>query len=248
MIQTKINKTVELSKPLYMDKEWLYNQYWNKKNSLKIIAEKCNCHSTTISRYIDKFNILKRNKNQIYEVKRNTLNHFFHNRDWLYNKYINEKKSIEDIAKICFVKKRTIQKWLIKHKIPIINICKNCKKKYSPQTFKQRKFCSESCKNKYWRKNNKNKVINSVLKSKYNINISEFKNMAIKQEFKCKICGKKGTIEKGNKFKRSLVIDHSHRDNKIRGLLCNSCNSGLGNFNDNIQLLKNTIKYLEENK
>jgi len=34
---------------------------------------------------------------------------------------------------------------------------------------------------------------------------------------------------------------------KVRGLLCNKCNMGIGLFKDNIELLKEAIKYLEEN-
>ena len=43
-------------------------------------------------------------------------------------------------------------------------------------------------------------------------------------------------------------IDHCHKTNKIRGLLCHHCNIGLGNFNDNVVNLQLAIKYLEKNK
>lgn len=45
---------------------------------------------------------------------------------------------------------------------------------------------------------------------------------------------------------RYLSVDHNHKSNKIRGLLCLNCNAGLGNFRDNITLLKKAISYLEE--
>lgn len=43
-----------------------------------------------------------------------------------------------------------------------------------------------------------------------------------------------------------VAIDHCHKTGKVRGLLCNSCNKGLGFFNDNKELLKNAIKWIGE--
>ena len=43
-------------------------------------------------------------------------------------------------------------------------------------------------------------------------------------------------------------IDHNHETNKVRGLLCPSCNKGLGHAYDSIEILESWIKYLKENK
>jgi|TARA_R100000482_G_C5101487_1_gene135861 hypothetical protein len=40
------------------------------------------------------------------------------------------------------------------------------------------------------------------------------------------------------------VLDHCHVTNKFRGWLCHKCNRALGNFNDNVDILKRAIKYL----
>lgn len=52
-----------------------------------------------------------------------------------------------------------------------------------------------------------------------------------KQEGKCAICGYRvGEVWVfGNKVHK-LVIDHSHTTGKIRGLLCNGCNTQVGNY------------------
>jgi hypothetical protein len=42
-----------------------------------------------------------------------------------------------------------------------------------------------------------------------------------------------------------LSVDHCHNTGKIRGILCTKCNTGLGSFKDNIELLMNAIKYLK---
>ena len=43
-----------------------------------------------------------------------------------------------------------------------------------------------------------------------------------------------------------LSIDHCHKNNTIRGLLCERCNSILGRVKDNISILENAIIYLKK--
>ena len=45
-------------------------------------------------------------------------------------------------------------------------------------------------------------------------------------------------------IKYKLAVDHCHKTGKIRGLLCGGCNTSIGSFEDNPELLKNAIKYL----
>lgn len=47
-------------------------------------------------------------------------------------------------------------------------------------------------------------------------------------------------------FRLVLSVDHDHKTNKIRGLVCNKCNTGMGHLKDNIKNLKNAIIYLEK--
>jgi hypothetical protein len=42
-----------------------------------------------------------------------------------------------------------------------------------------------------------------------------------------------------------LSIDHCHETGKVRGLLCDACNTGIGRFSDQVDLLQKAIDYLE---
>jgi Arc/MetJ-type ribon-helix-helix transcriptional regulator len=42
------------------------------------------------------------------------------------------------------------------------------------------------------------------------------------------------------------TVDHSHSTLRIRGILCNKCNTGLGYFKDNSEIMKSAIAYLEK--
>lgn len=47
--------------------------------------------------------------------------------------------------------------------------------------------------------------------------------------------------------KRSTYIDHCHEKNEIRGILCMSCNSGIGFLGDNIEGVLRAVNYLTNN-
>lgn len=53
--------------------------------------------------------------------------------------------------------------------------------------------------------------------------------MFIKQNGVCAICGRKETTKSGKPEPR-LSVDHNHKTNKVRGLLCRKCNAEIGWF------------------
>lgn len=88
------------------------------------------------------------------------------------------------------------------------------------------------------------------LRKFFGIKISDKNKMLKKQKYKCAICNKRETGTHNNKGfiqKRELCLDHCHVSGKIRGLLCNKCNRGLGFFNDCVPRLKKAVKYLVKN-
>jgi hypothetical protein len=111
----------------------------------------------------------------------------------------------------------------------------------SEKTLKWQKENPElyAAKQKRWRDKNKERRLNHMIKSFYGITVTDYKNMLIEQDYKCKICG----VHQDD-LKRQLHIDHCHTNKNVRGLLCQSCNSGLGFFKDNIETMNKAIKYL----
>lgn len=78
----------------------------------------------------------------------------------------------------------------------------------------------------------------------FNISYDVYEKMLLDQNEVCAICKRPETSSKC----KYLSIDHCHTTNAIRGLLCVSCNRGIGMFWDNIELLKTAITYLNKNK
>jgi DNA-directed RNA polymerase subunit RPC12/RpoP len=82
------------------------------------------------------------------------------------------------------------------------------------------------------------------LKKRYNITQQEYETKLVAQDYKCAICGKDALDNKRGGKLDPLHIDHCHKTKQIRGLLCHTCNSGLGHFKDNTEFLLKAAQYL----
>jgi hypothetical protein len=118
-------------------------------------------------------------------------------------------------------------------------VCKECRSNY-----RRLKFEEISQYNQEYRLQNldkeKEKDRANNLKASFNLSIKEWEDMYEKQGKKCFICPKK--VSGPNK---RLCVDHCHKTGKIRGLLCDTCNRALGLLNDDTNLLRTAISYLE---
>lgn len=74
---------------------------------------------------------------------------------------------------------------------------------------------------------------------KWNSSLKEKELIWEQQNHKCAICDKKIPMLES-------PFDHNHKTNKVRGVLCDKCNKGLGNFRDNPNYLINAIFYLKK--
>jgi predicted transcriptional regulator len=83
------------------------------------------------------------------------------------------------------------------------------------------------------------------LLSKYGITGQQYRELLAAQGYGCAICSSTdGMLRLGRKLR--LNVDHCHVTGKVRGILCNSCNNGLGRFRDNPDLLLKAADYLQQ--
>lgn len=74
------------------------------------------------------------------------------------------------------------------------------------------------------------------LPTKYGITANQYDQMLDERGPRCPICG---TVNDNPR------IDHCHKTGKVRGLICNRCNIGLGLFLDNPRALLRAAVYLK---
>ena len=79
-----------------------------------------------------------------------------------------------------------------------------------------------------------------ILKHRYNITLEEWQALLDKQNGLCAIC----SMDISDK----PYVDHSHETGKVRGMLCNNCNRGIGMLQDSPESLQKASNYLLTNK
>lgn len=132
------------------------------------------------------------------------------------------------------------------------NICKEEKclddfVKRNNRSSGRQPYCKK-CHNKKIREKYSTKIMREYdLNRSYGISLKEYEEMFETQNGCCKIC-KTHISSINHKKKKHLCVDHCHETNKIRGLLCDSCNRGLGLFKDSEDVLTSALNYLKEFK
>lgn len=111
--------------------------------------------------------------------------------------------------------------------------CKDCRKEIDSKPEKRKKD-----RERYHQ--NKDIYRNSRYKNAYGISLEEYNKRLKIQKGVCAVCN---TVCSTG---RALAVDHNHTTGEVRGLLCSTCNRGLGYFKDDINLLQNAIGYLEK--
>ena len=84
------------------------------------------------------------------------------------------------------------------------------------------------------------------LQTRFNMSISQYNDIFLKQKGRCVICFKAESTRDKNNNVKWLSVDHNHKTGEVRGLLCNSCNTGIGKLGDSTKVLQSAITYLNE--
>ena len=135
-------------------------------------------------------------------------------------------------------------------------VCTTCNETKSKSDFKKRKdrpkghsssctSCRQSKQRADWTPGQQSEY---KLKAMYGITLADYEVLYNDQEGRCAICNKVETALSNTGYVKNLAVDHCHETGKVRGLLCNRCNVGLGMFEDNVNNLKIAIHYLNKEK
>ena len=95
-----------------------------------------------------------------------------------------------------------------------------------------------------WYRENRERVLSGHRLRKFGLTAEDYERMLAAQDHRCATCGRADT---GRRDRERFAIDHCHTTGRIRGLLCNKCNTGIGLFCDDPDLLLKAAAYLQRN-
>ena len=91
-----------------------------------------------------------------------------------------------------------------------------------------------------YNKENPIKRKNAILKHVYGITLDDYNKMFNEQGGKCAICQRHQ-----NKLTRTLCVDHDHKTNKVRALLCVTCNTDVSVVENRLEEM---TKYINKHR
>lgn len=106
--------------------------------------------------------------------------------------------------------------------------------------------CAARKRDEYWTKTGKAQAPAKHRAKKYGLTGPAFSALLARSRCSCEVCLQ--PLEVGGIGPHGLAVDHCHMTGRVRGLLCNNCNRGLGLFGDDPQRLQAAATYLNEMK
>lgn len=135
-----------------------------------------------------------------------------------------------------------------------MKICSKCKEEKEMWEFGLHKnrpdglynWCKDCVKEN--RTRNKKYERESQYQKRYGITLYQYNLMLKAQGKVCAICKQPETRKQKSGVIQPLSVDHCHKTYKVRGLLCNNCNNGIGRLKDDPELLRKAAQYLEKSR
>lgn len=125
--------------------------------------------------------------------------------------------------------------------------CKECRRQYMREYIEVN---YDHCRQRDRITKNKRRKItgfNERLKANYGIDERQYNQILDSQGGVCGICGSPPIRNKKN-GRSMLGVDHDHKTGKVRGIICQFCNIGLGGFRDNTATMLRAIGYLQRSR
>lgn len=81
-----------------------------------------------------------------------------------------------------------------------------------------------------------------IMFKKYGWTLEFFQSVLERNGNRCQIC----KLEFDGSTKNQPNIDHDHKTGMVRGVLCRSCNTGIGHLKDSPDIMRSAIDYLDK--
>jgi len=114
--------------------------------------------------------------------------------------------------------------------------CSECAREYAKEYHKkhpeyQKRYC------RAYQKTHPRKYYH--IKRNYGLEQEQVIEIMESQHYKCAICDIPFN-------ETQACIDHNHETNNVRGILCRTCNTGIGSLKNSVKILQSAIKYLNK--
>lgn len=135
-----------------------------------------------------------------------------------------------------------------------LKFCSSCGETFPTEFFHKNKALKDGlhtickpcngAKSAKWKKENPERAKENDYKRKYGLSYAEYGHLLSTQNGACAICNTRfEDAQRG-----VLFVDHCHKTGKVRGLLCQNCNTAIGLLQDNPLFCTKAAKYLLESK
>lgn len=114
--------------------------------------------------------------------------------------------------------------------------CKHCGTQFVPRS-RWQLYCTDRCWRSAYNRRDKERKRRTPHSQRKALPRAEAERLKREQGWRCAICQR---VRKSS----DLCADHDHRTGELRGMLCNRCNTALGQVRDSIIVLLRAIRYL----